>query len=190
VTQDGNAFQGFHQRHAPPSEDDLRRAARADEVRREIDGLVTVPGISFLDRSPVIGAANPLAVPMQVSATVDAAGVPQVAGTATFGPAYEGPPGCVHGGVIAAYFDEVLGVAQSMTGNPGMTVNLSVDYVSPTPLGRELTFRGTVTGVEGRKIRTSGTLHHGDVLCARATGLFVSMRPEVFERLLKLREEG
>ncbi len=190
MTQDGNAFQGFHQRHAPPSEDDLRRAARADEVRREIDGLVTVPGISFLDRSPVIGAANPLAVPLQVSATVDAGGVPQVTGIAAFGAAYEGPPGCVHGGVIAAYFDEVLGVAQSMTGNPGMTVNLSVDFVSPTPLGRELTFHGTVTGVEGRKIRTSGTLHHGEVLCARATGLFVSMRPEVFERLLKLREEG
>jgi hypothetical protein len=190
VTDVGNAFQGFHQRHAPPSEDDARRAARADEVRREIDGLVTVPGISFLDRSPVIGAANPLAVPMQVSADVDAEGVPHVTGLATFGAAYEGPPGCVHGGVIAAYFDEVLGVAQSMTGNPGMTVNLSVDYVSPTPLGRPLTFRGTVTGIEGRKIRTAGTLHHGDVLCARATGLFVSMRPEVFERLLKLREEG
>jgi acyl-coenzyme A thioesterase PaaI-like protein len=190
VTDEGNAFQGFHRRHAPPSADDLRRAARADEVRREIESLVTVPGASFLDRSPVIGAANPLAVPMRVTAIVDGDGVPHVTGEATFGAAYEGPPGCVHGGVIAAYFDEVLGVAQSMTGNPGMTVNLSVDYVSPTPLGRELTFRGTVTGVEGRKIRTSGTLHHGEVLCARATGLFVSMRPEVFERLLRMREDG
>lgn len=190
MTDDGNAFLGFHRRHVPPSDDDLRRAARADEVRREIDGLVTVPGIPFLDRSPVIGAANPLAVPMQVSADLDAEGVPHVTGLATFGAAYEGPPGCVHGGIIAAYFDEVLGVAQSMTGNPGMTVNLSVDYVSPTPLARELTFRGTVTGVEGRKIRTAGTLHHGEVLCARATGLFVSMRPEVFERLLRMREDG
>jgi len=27
------------------------------------------------------------------------------------------------------------------------------------------------------------------VLCATATGLFVSMRPEVFERLLRMREQ-
>lgn len=189
MAEHGNAFHGFHQRHAPLSDDDVARAARADEIRAEIEVLATVPGTSFLDRSPVIGAINPLAVPMRVTGAVDEHGVPTVTGDVTFGVAYEGPPGCVHGGIIAAYFDEVLGVAQSMTGNPGMTVNLSVDYVAPTPLGRPVTFRGTVTSVEGRKIRTSGSLHHGDVLCATATGLFVSMRPEVFERLLRMREQ-
>jgi hypothetical protein len=42
--------------------------------------------------------------------------------------------------------------------------------------------------VEGRKIFTRGTVHAGDVLCAEATALFVSMRPELFERLLAMRE--
>jgi hypothetical protein len=43
----------------------------------------------------------------------------------TFGSAYEGPPGCVHGGYVAAAFDEMLGFVQSLGGNPGMTARLT-----------------------------------------------------------------
>lgn len=143
---------------------------------------------SFLDRSPIIGAINPLAVPMQITTELDDTGTTIAIGRITFSAAYEGPPGCVHGGFIAASFDEVLGVAQSISGNPGMTVNLTIDYRSPTPLHQPLVFRGEIERIDGRKILTRGTLHHGNTLCAEASGLFVSMRPEVFERLLKIRQ--
>lgn len=145
---------------------------------------------SFLDRSPLIGAINPLAVPMRISSELDDSGEMIAIGRVRFGAAYEGPPGCVHGGFIAAAFDEVLGVAQSLSGNPGMTVNLSIDYRSPTPLDQPVVFRGRIKNIDGRKISTTGTLHHGDTLCAEASGLFISMRPEVFERLLKIRQSG
>jgi acyl-CoA thioesterase FadM len=79
-------------------------------------------------------------------------------------------------------------MAQSLSGNPGMTVNLTVDYRSPTPLLKPVVFRGWVASVEGRKIGVAGTLHHGETLCAEAKGLFVSMRPEVFQRLLEIRQ--
>lgn len=143
---------------------------------------------AFLDRSPLVGAINPLAVPMNISTSSDSTGETIAIGNVSFGLAYEGPPGCVHGGFIAAAFDEVLGVAQSLSGNPGMTVNLSIDYRSPTPLFRPLVFRGRIKQIDGRKILTTGTLHHGEALCAEASGLFVSMRPEVFERLAKIRQ--
>ena len=145
---------------------------------------------SFLDRSPLIGAINPLAVPMRVFSELDDSGKMIAIGRVSFGAAYEGPPGCVHGGFIAAAFDEVLGVAQSLSGNPGMTVNLSIDYRSPTPLDQPLVFRGRIKQIDGRKISTTGTLHHGDTLCAEGSGLFISMRPDVFERLLKIRQSG
>jgi acyl-coenzyme A thioesterase PaaI-like protein len=112
-----------------------------------------------------------------------------VVGYALFPAAYEGPPGCVHGGFIAAYFDEVLGMTQSLSGNPGMTVNLTVDYRAPTPLKQPVIFRGRVVSIDGRKISVAGTLHHGETLCAEAKGLFVSMRPEVFSRLIEIRQE-
>ena len=143
---------------------------------------------SFLDRSPIIGAINPLSVPMRMEIDGDGGTESTVVGHAIFPAAYEGPPGCVHGGFIAAYFDEVLGMAQSLSGNPGMTVNLTVDYRAPTPLKQTVIFRGRVASIDGRKISVSGTLHHGETLCAEAKGLFVSMRPEVFSRLVEIRQ--
>ena len=146
------------------------------------------PMNSFLDRSPIIGAINPLSVPMRMDIEGDGGINSTVVGYALFPAAYEGPPGCVHGGFIAAYFDEVLGMAQSLSGNPGMTVNLTVDYRAPTPLKQTVIFRGRVASIDGRKISVSGTLHHGETLCAEAKGLFVSMRPEVFSRLVEIRQ--
>ena len=144
-------------------------------------------GRNFLARSPVMGSINPLAMPLAITVIGEGASA-AVEGRVTFTNAYEGAPGCVHGGFVASTFDEVLGVAQSASGNPGMTVNLTVDYRSPTPIKRELVFRGWCEKVEGRKIFTRGTVHAGDTLCAEATGLFVSMRPELFERLLAMRD--
>ena len=178
---------GFHVRQTPMTADEHVRAERAQVIRDEIEELVSVAGTSFLDRSPVIGAINPIAMPMTITTSTDANGRVNVVGRVTFGSAYEGPPGCVHGGFIAAYFDEVCGVAQAITGNPGMTVNLSIDYRTPTPLHKPLEFRAYVVSTEKRKIITAASLYHGETLCAEAIGIFVSMRPEVFQRLTQLR---
>lgn len=138
----------------------------------------------FFDHSPMLGAANPLAPPIEMWLEDD-----HLAGRATFGAAYEGPPGCVHGGYVAAAFDEVLGSTQSMSGQSGMTARLVVQYRAPTPLHTELRFVGRLGGVDGRKITTTGELWAGDTLCAEAEGLFVSFPPGRFAEL-KARREG
>jgi acyl-coenzyme A thioesterase PaaI-like protein len=137
---------------------------------------------TFLDFSPFVGTLNPLAPPIAVQ-IVDGT----VTGHVTYSDAYEGPPNCVHGGFIAGGFDEMLGLAQSIPGQPGMTAFLHISYRSPTPLGRPLQYDCRVDRIEGRKISVSGTLHHGDTLCAEAEALFISMKPDVFERLMRSR---
>ena len=141
----------------------------------------------YLPRSPIVGEASPLSPRLDWEiAEID--GRPGIEARGSFGAAYEGPPTYVHGGWLACAFDEVLGVAQSASGNPGMTANLSVDYRSPTPILRELVFRGWCERIDGRKIYTRGTVHHGDTLCAEASGLFIAMRPELFAKLLAMRD--
>lgn len=125
---------------------------------------------AMMDRSPIIGLGNPVAPPLTFRAEED-----RVIGTGSFGLQYEGPPGCVHGGFIAAAFDEVLGMAQSMTGKPGMTGTLTIKYRRPTPLHQDLRFEARVDRVEGRKIFASGQLYAGATLCAEAEGIFVSV---------------
>lgn len=145
---------------------------------------------SFLDRSPISGSMNPIAAPMKISITYadpDKGVEASVTGRVTYGLAYEGPPGCVHGGFVAAAFDEVLGQTQALSGEPGMTGELVVRYKAPTPLHTELVITGRVVRVEGRKIYTHATLTNGDTLCAESEGLFISMNKEVFARLLKIR---
>ena len=136
------------------------------------------------DLSPLMGRANPIAPPLRLEVKGH-----EVEGTATFGPAYEGPPGCVHGGMVAAAFDELLGLVQMLGGNPGMTGRLVVHYRSPTPLGTELTLRGRIARTEGRKTICTGEIHDGDRLCAEAEGLFVAVDPERFAALAEAAEE-
>lgn len=138
---------------------------------------------AFFDHSPMLGRANPLAPPLEMWSEDD-----RIYARATFGAGYEGPPGCVHGGYIAAAFDEVLGSAQSLSGNPGMTGRLVVHYRSPTPLHEELAFEAWLEGVEGRKISTRGTLYAGDRLCAESEGLFISIDPSRFAELKAARD--
>jgi len=140
----------------------------------------------FIDHSPLVGPLNPLAPPLTI--TMDGT---QVTGLVTFAAAYEGPPGCVQGGFIAASFDEVLGLAQGLSGKPGMTARLTIQYRSPSPLHQPLKFVGDIERIDGRKIFTKGELRTvaDDRLCAEAEGLFISMNPEIFQRLMVARAE-
>jgi acyl-coenzyme A thioesterase PaaI-like protein len=142
---------------------------------------------THLDYSPLVGGLNPLAPPMALTMHTD-----YIEATVTYGLAYEGPPGCLHGGLVAAGFDEVLGFAQALGGQPGMTGRLTVNYRSPTPLFQPVRYVCRFDRREGRKIFASGELRviADDRLCAEAEGLFVSMRAEVFEALMRLRGGG
>ena len=137
----------------------------------------------MFDHSPLIGIANPLAPPMTIREEDG-----EIIADVTFGQAYEGPPGCVHGGYVAAAFDELLGATQSLSGAPGMTGTLTVRYESPTPLQAPLRIVGRLVGVERRKIFTEGTLYAGDRITATAKGIFISMGPSQFLDLLAIRE--
>lgn len=139
---------------------------------------------AFFDNSPVMGHANPLAPPIEMEVVGE-----EVVGTVVYGTAYEGPPGCVHGGMIAAAFDDVLGLANTLSGAPGMTGTLTVRYRSPTPLHTRLRFEGRIERREGRKLFVNGRCTAGDVLCSEAEAIFVTIDREKFVALREQRDE-
>lgn len=139
------------------------------------------PPSGHVDYSPVLGRANPLAPPLQLRLEG-----PTLVGEVRFGSAYEGPPGSVHGGIVAAAFDEVLGATQAMSGRPGMTGTLTVRYRSPTPLHTDVRFEAVLDRVEGRKLFCSARLVAGETLCAEAEGIFISVD---FSALARLKAE-
>ena len=140
---------------------------------------------AFFDHSPLQGVSNPLAPPVRLE-VVDG----EVQGQVHFGSAYEGPPSSVHGGYVAAAFDEVLGLAQSLGGSPGMTGTLTIRYRKPTPLHTDLRFVSRLDRQEGRKIYCSGELYAGDLLCAEAEGIFISVDIGRMAELMARRREA
>jgi acyl-coenzyme A thioesterase PaaI-like protein len=136
--------------------------------------------------NPVSGTLNPLAPPLRYE-RVDGE---VVEATATFGMAYQGPPGYVHGGFIAGAFDDVLGLANLASGNPGMTVRLEVRYRRPTPLRTPLRIVARHTGREGRRIYATSTMLAGDEVTAEADGVFAEITPERAEALFARRMDA
>jgi len=139
---------------------------------------------TFVDQSPITGLANPLAPPITLTPEADWC----VVGRVSYDAAYEGPPGCVHGGYIAAAFDEVLGFVQGMSGEPGMTGTLTIRYRRPTPLYKPLRLIGEIVRVEDRKIYTEGRLLAADdTLYAEGESLFITPHPEQYDRMVEAR---
>jgi acyl-coenzyme A thioesterase PaaI-like protein len=134
---------------------------------------------AFFPYDCVMGARNPLAAPVDIEWHD-----PLAIGTATFSTAYEGPPGCVHGAVIAATFDQVLNVANLMSGAAGPTARLEMRYRQPTPLRRRVRFEGWVTRREARKIHSAGRLLVDDTVTVEAEGLYIVVDVERVMRML------
>lgn len=128
----------------------------------------------FFDNSPLAGLANPLAPPINLHVEGD-----EIVGEVVWNSAYEGPPGCCHGGHIAAAFDEVLGLAQDLAGQSGMTGTLTIRYRKPTLLHTRHRFAGRLDRVEGRKIFTTGELYDPEgTLLAEAEAIFIAINAE------------
>lgn len=130
--------------------------------------------------NPMDGESNPIAAPMKLWIN-EAEGVAY--GSANMGWQYEGPPNSVHGGFVAAIFDQFLGVAQKLTHQPGVTGTLKVRYIKPTPLNTDLKLIGRVKSVQGRKNILEGEMWAGDVLTATCEGLFIYIDLAAYEAM-------
>ena len=102
---------------------------------------------ALLERSGISGRSNPLAAPVQWEPRDD-----HFVGWATYSPAYEGPVGHVHGGFVAAAFDDLMGSAQTLSGSAGHTGTLTVKMLRQTPLNKRIDYTAGVDHVDGRKI--------------------------------------
>ena len=130
---------------------------------------------------PFLGHSHPFAPPL----TIIREGDHSVA-LVTYSHVYEGPPGSVHGGIVAAGFDMVLGAAASMSERAGLTGTLTVRYRKAMPLYREIRYEGWIDRVEARKTLVAGHAHADGELVAEGHGIFVAiperrLDPPVFD---------
>lgn len=160
-----------------------------EDVRRQVEELAArleksmIPdnfGVSFTTGgrirgygNAVVGLRNPNAVPLKVVQD-------KVNGRASaefeLNALHEGPPGQVHGGVVALVLDQVFGEAAAAGGAPGMTGTLTLRYALNTPLG-PCSAEAWVDRREGVKTIVKGEMRRADgTVTVTAEGVFILPR--------------
>lgn len=162
LVRDATALLAPHQVDGIPGQN----ALRAEYPDRE--QFATGDPARFFPYSPVVGPLSAIAPP--VTFTFDGE---RMHGSGTLAAPYTGPPGTVHGGVVAMVLDELLGAVNACLGLGAYTGTLTVRYERPTPIGEELTFDAWVDRTEGRKVFTVGTISADSTVTARAEGVFI-----------------
>jgi uncharacterized protein (TIGR00369 family) len=153
-----------------------------ERLRVDGRGLHEVASVDDPERgerwySPVYGPGSPVAPALEATDTPDG----RATGRVTVGKPHEGPPGLVHGGVVATLLDHVLARAVRAAGRGGLTATLTVRYRRPVHLGVPLLLSAEVDEAAGRRTTATARLVAEDdpgTVLAEADGLFVALRPD------------
>lgn len=127
----------------------------------------------YLGHAFDIGAFNPCFPEYRF----DHLGAESASGTVTFPLAFEGPPGLVHGGFLAVFFDCVTQHHNCAAARTGRTRSLAVTFRRPTPVLTELRFDIVRSEVDEAVTSTARLLHDDQLLCIGELNA-VAMAPE------------
>jgi uncharacterized protein (TIGR00369 family) len=119
------------------------------------------------------GQANPAGLHLEFLLSEDASVVCLAAVPDTF----EGPPGYVHGGIIATLMDETMSKSVRVRGLRAMTRQMEIDYLRPVHSGAPIRLEGRVVRSEGRKHWTEAKILNSEgTVLAQGNGLFIEVR--------------
>ena len=119
------------------------------------------------------GQANPAGLRLEFLLAEDSS----VVSFPTVPDSSEGPPGFLHGGIIATLLDEAMSKAVRARGLTTMTRQMEIDYLRPVPSGTPIRIEGRVVRSEGRKHWTEARILNAKaVALATGKGLFVEVR--------------
>ena len=93
---------------------------------------------------------------------------------------HEGPPGHIHGGIVATLLDEAMSKLNRPLNILAMTRHMEIDYLRPAPLYQPLVLVGRHLRRDGRKLFHQAELQlpDGKVL-ARSKGLFIAIGDKI-----------
>jgi uncharacterized protein (TIGR00369 family) len=102
----------------------------------------------------------------------------KVVGRFVLGERYQGGGGFAHGGIIAMLLDEAMGKVCRFREARAVTAELTVEYLKPVSVEKEIVVEGRETEQRGRNLFMSGEIRNaaGEVL-ARGRARFVVLAP-------------
>jgi acyl-coenzyme A thioesterase PaaI-like protein len=161
----------------------LERAPRRARVIPTFDEISARPEVdggsrryAMADRA-VVGPANPTSIDVLSTRRDGDDSVTEV----MFGPAFEGALGRVHGGMVAAVFDDLTGFVLAFVGRPGFSGRLDVTFRAPVPTEVPIEFRVRLRDQQGRKLFVEGEATLDGQVLATAEVVMITVGQEHFE---------
>ena len=133
----------------------------------------------FSDRAWITGPSNPFSPLMSLEAGSD-----EAKGEVRLENGYVGAPGWVHGGMVAALMDQLMGFVLVSQGDPCVTQSLTMHYDRPTPSQEDLSFHAWIEKDEGRRVHLRGDVRVDGEVTARSEAVFVRLEAKLFGRML------
>ena len=120
------------------------------------------------------GPANPQGLHLVFTTDTSNPDAPTSTAHITLTRLHEGPPGHIHGGIVATLLDEAMSKLNRPLNVLAMTRHMEVDYLRPVPLYVPLVLISRHVRREGRKL-----FHHAEIqlpdgtVLARSKGVFI-----------------
>ncbi|HAQ24060.1 MAG TPA: hypothetical protein DCR10_10965 [Acidimicrobiaceae bacterium] len=152
----------------------------ADAMEENISRTLSAEAVGGPSVHPVSGVGNPIAAPL-----VDTVDGNQAVAAGTYTVTHEGPPGCVHGGAIAAGFEHVVERSETLFGVPPTFTHVGpgsrevrIQYRRPTLLDLPLRFEADppIDTGSGSMTIEARLLQVGEVTC-EATAVWTPDTP-------------
>ena len=97
---------------------------------------------------------------------------------------HQGYPGAMHGGIVTALLDEVIGRVAIAYDLWAVTAKLEVRFRRPVPLGQPLTLVGEMTRLRSRTLEAHGEIRLEDgTVAVEAEGVYIRLPQEEIERV-------
>jgi len=102
----------------------------------------------------------------------------KIVGRFVLGERYQGGGGFAHGGIIATLLDEAMGKVCRFREARAVTAELTVEYLKPINVDKQILVEGRETGQKGRNLFIAGEIRNeaGEIL-ARGRARFVVIAP-------------
>ncbi len=152
-------------RHAPAT---MKGSATIDERAKNCFGC---------------GPDNPQGLHLAFSTDTSVPGHPTATAHFQLDQLHEGPPGYVHGGIIATLMDEAMSKINRPLNVLAVTRHMEVDYLRPVPLYQPLTVTSRHVQREGRKLfHRAEILSPDGTVLARGKGVFIELDKALLSR--------
>ena len=94
---------------------------------------------------------------------------------------FAGGPGLVHGGILSAALDDLMGYATVLHNRMCVTANLEVNFITPVPVEQEYELFAWVKDIDGKKISTESVIRTKDNIHVESRALFIDLGENAFK---------